>query len=75
MSIPIKWQYDILKFLDVEIYIEENIKLHRYFKTNLKIKNLIDKKVELFLEIGDFINENHEVCLINSNQKFSDNNL
>jgi hypothetical protein len=69
MSFPIKWQYDITGYLDVEILIEENIKLHRYFKTNLKINNLFDKKINLFLEIEDFINEN------NLSQKFSENNM
>ena len=75
MSIPVKWQYDILKYIDVEIDIEENIKLHRYFKINLKIKNLIEKKIMLFLEIGDSISENHELNLMNFNQKYFENNL
>lgn len=75
MSIPVKWQYDILKYIDVEFEIEENIKLHRYFKVNLKIKNLIMKKIVLFLEIGDSINENAEVSLMNFNNKYFENNL
>lgn len=75
MSIPVKWQYDILKYIDIEIDIEENIKLHRYFKLNLKIKNLIEKKISLLIEIGDSITENHEVMLNNIDNKYFENNL
>ena len=75
MSIPVKWQYDILKYIDVEIDIQENIKLHQYFKLNLKIKNLVGKKILLDLEIGDSISENHELCLTNLNNKYLENNL
>lgn len=75
MSIPIKWQYDILKFIHVEIEIEEKITLHEYFRVFLKIKNLLNNKLSLNLEIGDCFNDSNEINLINLNNKAIEENM
>lgn len=62
MSIPIKWQYEIMKFINVEIEIQERIILHEYFKIFLKIKNLLNNKIFLDLEVGDSFFTQNELC-------------
>ncbi len=75
MSIPIKWQYDIMKFINVEIEIEEKITLHEYFTVYLKIKNLLNIKINLDLEVGDCFNDCNEISLINLNNKALEENM
>lgn len=75
MSIPIKWQYEIMKYIYVEIEIEKKITLHEYFKVYLKIKNLLDIKIHLELEVGDCFNDFNEISLINLNNKAFENTL
>jgi len=74
MSIPIKWDYDVMKYINVEIEIEEIIILHEYFKVYLKIKNLLNTKISLDLEIGDCSTNNNEVSLINIYDKRFEHN-
>ncbi len=74
-SIPIKWQYDIMKFINVEIEIEEKITIHEYFFVYLKIKNLLNNKITLHLEIGDCFNDYNEISLINLNNKALEENM
>lgn len=75
MSIPIKWHYEIMKFINVEIEIEEIITLHEYFKVYLKIKNLLNDKISLDLDIGDCFSDNNEVSLINLYNKTFEQNM
>jgi len=75
MSIPIKWHYEIMKFINVEIEIEEIITLHEYFKVYLKIKNILNDKISLDLEIGDCFSDNNEVNLINLYNKTFEQNV
>jgi hypothetical protein len=54
MSIPIKWQNEISRFLRVDIIIQEKIVLHEYFIVTLKFKNISNVLMDLDLDIGDF---------------------
>jgi len=75
MSIPIKWRFDFLKFIHVEIEIEERIALHEYFKVYLKIKNLLNYKIALDLEIGECFSDNNEISIINLKTKALEENM
>jgi len=52
-----KWQNEVSRFLKVDIQIQQNIVLHRYFNVNLKIKNISLVKMDLDLEISDSSSE------------------
>jgi hypothetical protein len=54
MSIPIKWQNELSRYLRVDIQIQERIILHEYFIVTLKFKNLSQTLMDLELEVGDF---------------------
>jgi hypothetical protein len=53
MSVPLKWQNEITRFLKIEIDIDENITLHEYFRVNLTAKNISNSTMDLLLEISD----------------------
>jgi hypothetical protein len=56
MSIPIKWQNEISRFLRVDIEIQDKIILHEYFLITMKFKNISIALMDLELDIGDFSN-------------------
>jgi hypothetical protein len=53
MSIPIKWQNEITRFIKVQIEIQEEIILHEYFNVYLIAKNISNSPMDLSVEISD----------------------
>ena len=55
MSIPIKWQNEITRFVKVDIIIQQKIILHDYFNVILNVKNISINVMDLELEIGNYL--------------------